>query len=51
VLFTSGYTDGEIFRRGLLAPDAAFLPKPFTAETLVLAVRARIGGAAAAPAP
>ena len=42
VLFTSGYTDGEIFRRGLLAPGAAFLSKPFTTEALVLAVRERI---------
>ncbi len=48
VLFTSGYTDGEIVRRGLLAPGAAFLAKPFTAEALVQAVREcreRAGGA------
>ncbi len=42
VLFTSGYTDGEIVRRGLLAPDAAFLQKPFTPEGLVRAVRERL---------
>jgi two-component system, cell cycle sensor histidine kinase and response regulator CckA len=42
VLFTSGYTDGEILRRGLLDPGVAFLPKPFTAEALVRAVRQRI---------
>ena len=47
ILFTSGYTDGEIFRRGLLAPGAAFLPKPFTAESLVLAVRERMDAFAA----
>ena len=39
VLFTSGYTDGEIVRRGLLEPGAAFLAKPFSAEALVRAVR------------
>jgi two-component system cell cycle sensor histidine kinase/response regulator CckA len=47
VLFTSGYTDGDIFRRGLLAPGAAFLPKPFTADMLVRAVRERIDAVAA----
>ncbi|MGE5685965.1 MAG: response regulator, partial [Gemmatimonadota bacterium] len=38
VLLTSGYPDGEIARRGLLAPGAAFIPKPFTPEALVAAV-------------
>ena len=42
VLFTSGYTDSEIVRRGLLAPGAAFLPKPFTVNALVRAVRDRM---------
>ena len=42
VLFTSGYTDSEIVRRGLLAPGAAFLPKPFTVAALVRAVRDRM---------
>ncbi|MGH7498752.1 MAG: MASE1 domain-containing protein [Gemmatimonadales bacterium] len=42
VLFTSGYTDGEIVRRGLLAPDAAFVQKPFTPDRLVRAVRERL---------
>jgi PAS domain S-box-containing protein len=46
-LFISGYTDGEILRRGLLEPDAAFLPKPFTVDALVRAVRERLEG----PAP
>ena len=41
VLFTSGYTDGEILRRGLLEPGAAFLAKPFSPEGLVQAVRGR----------
>jgi PAS domain S-box-containing protein len=45
VLFTSGYPDGEILRRGLLAPGAAFLAKPFSPEGLVRAVRERTAGA------
>ena len=42
VLFTSGYTDSEIGRRGLLQPGAAFLQKPFTPAALVRAVRERL---------
>jgi CheY-like chemotaxis protein len=45
VLFTSGYTDAEILRRGLLEPGAAFLAKPFSPEALVRAVRTRMGTA------
>jgi PAS domain S-box-containing protein len=44
VLFTSGYPDGEILRRGLLAPGASFLAKPFSPDALVRAVQARTGG-------
>lgn len=39
VLFASGYTDGEISRRGLLAPGAAFVEKPVTPGTLMRAVQ------------
>ncbi len=39
VLFMSGYTDNEILRRGLRSTEAAFLQKPFTAESLCAAVR------------
>jgi signal transduction histidine kinase/CheY-like chemotaxis protein len=39
VLFTSGYTDGEIERRGLLQPGAAFIQKPLTPAMLINAVR------------
>jgi CheY-like chemotaxis protein len=42
VLFTSGYTDGEIERRGLLGPGAAFIQKPLTPTTLVRAVQERL---------
>jgi len=44
VLFMSGYTDGEILRRGLLEPEAVLLPKPFAAAALVAAVRERLNG-------
>ena len=39
VLFTSGYTDGDIQRRGLLTPGMAFINKPVTPEALVRAVQ------------
>jgi CheY-like chemotaxis protein len=39
VLFTSGYTNGEIARRGLLEPGAAFIQKPVTPAALVRAVQ------------
>jgi two-component system cell cycle sensor histidine kinase/response regulator CckA len=42
VLFTSGYTNGEIARRGLLEPGAAFIQKPLTPAALVQAVRDQI---------
>ncbi|HEU5171829.1 MAG TPA: MASE1 domain-containing protein [Gemmatimonadales bacterium] len=56
VLFMSGYTNGEIVRRGLLDAETAFLQKPFTPEALVTVVRQaldigpdRPAGAAATP--
>jgi CheY-like chemotaxis protein len=48
VIFTSGYPDGEITRRGLLAPETAFLQKPFTPEALVRLVRQELEAAPAA---
>ncbi|HET7586388.1 MAG TPA: ATP-binding protein [Gemmatimonadaceae bacterium] len=39
VLFVSGYTDDEIIRRGLVSPGADIVQKPFSAATLVGAVR------------
>ncbi|HZI74962.1 MAG TPA: response regulator, partial [Gemmatimonadales bacterium] len=44
VLFTSGYTEGDIQRRGLLTGGAAFLQKPVTPELLVEAVEELLNG-------
>jgi PAS domain S-box-containing protein len=45
VLFMSGYADDAITRRGVLADDAAFLPKPFTPDVLARRVREILDGA------
>jgi CheY-like chemotaxis protein len=39
VLFVSGYTDAEIGPHGVLEPEIAFLPKPYTLDDLVRKVR------------
>ncbi|MEP6618012.1 MAG: ATP-binding protein [bacterium] len=48
VLFVSGYTDGDISRRGELDPCTAFLQKPFTAKSLLGRVREVLDGEAVA---
>ena len=48
VLYMSGYTDDEVFQRGLLAPGTSFLPKPFTAGELLAAVRGQLDAVGAA---
>jgi two-component system, cell cycle sensor histidine kinase and response regulator CckA len=40
VLYVSGYAQDAIVKRGLLEPGIAFLPKPFTASSLLARVRA-----------
>jgi YesN/AraC family two-component response regulator len=49
VLFMSGYTDNEILRRGRRTSETNFLQKPFTAESLIAAVRATLTKPAIAP--
>jgi PAS domain S-box-containing protein len=49
VLYASGYTDGEITRRGLLAPGAALVEKPVTPSVLVRAVQKTISARQPAP--
>jgi PAS domain S-box-containing protein len=51
VLFTSGYTDGEIVRRGLLEPGAAFVQKPFAPDTILRVVRERLESASLPATP
>ncbi|HEX6615281.1 MAG TPA: MASE1 domain-containing protein [Gemmatimonadales bacterium] len=53
MLFTSGHADTDMVRRGLIEPGVAFLPKPFSPEGLVRAVRSSLDGltAVAAEAP
>jgi two-component system, cell cycle sensor histidine kinase and response regulator CckA len=44
VLFTSGYTDDTIVRRGILDAGMAFLPKPYTPDVLLQRVRGLLEG-------
>ena len=39
VLYTSGYAESHLGRSDSLAPDIAYLPKPFTADALARAIR------------
>ena len=42
VLYMSGYADDILARHGLLTPEIAIVPKPFTASSLAHQVRARL---------
>lgn len=46
VLYTSGYTEDAVIRQGILDSAVAFVQKPFTADLLVLKVRAVLDSAA-----
>jgi two-component system, cell cycle sensor histidine kinase and response regulator CckA len=48
VLFTSGYTDDDIVRRGLLESGRPFLQKPFSPDALAQRVRALLDTARSA---
>jgi PAS domain S-box-containing protein len=39
VLYTSGYTNETVIRRGLIIPDKPFLAKPFTIDEVIRKVR------------
>lgn len=45
VLYTSGYTEDAIIRRGVLEADVAFLQKPFTPMAMVRKIRETLGAA------
>jgi len=40
VLYVSGHAEEAIVKRGVLEPGIEFLPKPFTASSLLARVRA-----------
>ena len=46
ILFMSGYSDDEVTRRGFADARIAYLAKPFTAESLIRAVRQAMAGIA-----
>ena len=43
-LFTSGYTEDEVVRRGVSAGEAAFMEKPFTPDELLRQIRQVLDG-------
>ena len=51
VLYTSGFTDEEVIRRGMLEQGRPFLQKPFTPHELARAVRETLDAALARRAP
>ena len=50
ILYMSGYTDDTVRRHGVARADAAFLPKPFTADALTQKVKEVLEGSSSAGA-
>jgi FixJ family two-component response regulator len=42
ILYSSGYTDDDILRHGVIETNTNFIAKPFTAQALAIKVRAMI---------
>jgi FixJ family two-component response regulator len=51
VLYTSGFTDEDVIRRGMLEEGRPFLQKPFKPHELARAVREALDGAVVERAP
>ena len=47
MLYISAYVDDAVIRHGVVAREAAFLPKPFSAAALISRVREVLDGSAA----
>jgi PAS domain S-box-containing protein len=44
IMFMSGYTDDAVIHHGVLEPGVAFLPKPFTTDSILRTVRDVLDG-------
>jgi len=51
IVFTSGYTDDAVLRRGLIESAHAFLQKPFTGDQLAHTISALINNEPSSASP